>query len=111
MRPGNTCTSCHSFTIAGTLYPTAHEPTNCNGVNGSTGARIVISGADGRTLTLTPTAAGNFYSSTAVATPFTARVTGGAGTRAMATPQTSGNCNSCHTQNGANGSPGRMMIP
>ncbi len=44
-RPGEACIACHSsgggprFTIAGTLYPTAHEPDDCNGANGSTGAQ------------------------------------------------------------------------
>ena len=111
MRPGNTCQSCHSFTIAGTIYPTANEPTNCNGINGSTGVKVVITGADGRTLTLTPTASGNFYSSSSVKTPYTARITNGGATRAMAATQASGNCNSCHSQRGANGAPGRIMVP
>ena len=49
MNPGRACISCHAgeddaprFTIAGTLYPTGHEPNLCNGVNGTTGARVVI---------------------------------------------------------------------
>ena len=95
----------------GTVYPTVHEPTNCNGVNGSTGVRVVITGANGTVLTLTPTASGNFYPTTAVSAPFTARVTSSAGTRAMVGTLTSGNCNSCHTQNGANGAPGRIIVP
>jgi hypothetical protein len=31
--------------------------------------------------------------------------------RAMVTMQTSGDCNSCHTQNGANAAPGRIVLP
>lgn len=112
MRPGASCRGCHGFTVSGTIYPTAHEPTNCNGVNGSTGARVVITGANGQTLTLTPSAAGNFYSSTQFGASFTAKITTSAGgTRSMLTMQTSGDCNSCHTQNGANGAPGRIMAP
>jgi hypothetical protein len=112
MRPGASCRGCHNFTVAGTIYPTAHEPTNCNGVNGSTGVRVVITGANGQTLTLTPSSAGNFYSSTQFGGSFNARVTNNAGgTRAMLTMQTSGDCNSCHSQNGANGAPGRIMAP
>jgi hypothetical protein len=111
MRPGATCNSCHGYTIIGTIYPTAHEPTNCNGVSGSTGTRVVITGANGATLTLTPTAAGNFFSNAAVSMPFTARVTSSAGTSSMVGTQTSGNCNSCHTQNGANGALGRITVP
>ena len=53
MNPGRACITCHStmngpsLTIAGTVYPTAHEPDLCNGANGSNGARVVITGADG----------------------------------------------------------------
>jgi len=111
MRPGNDCKTCHSFSIAGTVYPTSHEPDNCNGVNGNTGVRVVITGANGQALTLTPSAAGNFYSNTAVSSPFTVKITKGAATRAMATPQTVGACNSCHTQAGDMNAPGRIMSP
>src|SRR5439155_16090380 len=89
MEPGVSCNSCHNhaFTIAGTIYPTAHEPNICYGVNGSTGIRVVITGADGKTLTLTPSASGNFYSNTAVAKPFTAKVTNGSASRPMVASQ------------------------
>jgi mono/diheme cytochrome c family protein len=112
MRPGNDCKSCHSFTIAGTVYPTAHEPNNCDGTAAG-GLKVVITGADGTTMTLTPSAtSGNFYSSTQVKTPFTAKVTSSAGaSRAMVASQTAGNCNSCHTPTGANSAPGRIMAP
>ena len=110
MEPGVSCNSCHNhaFTIAGTVYPTAHEPNLCYGVNGSTGVRVVITGADGKKLTLTPSASGNFYSNTAVAKPFTAKVTNGSASRPMVASQQSGDCNSCHTQNGASSAPGRI---
>jgi hypothetical protein len=112
MRPGGACRGCHAFSVSGTIYPTAHEPSNCNGVNGSTGVRVVITGANGQTLTLTPSAAGNFYSNTAVGASFTAKVTSTAGgSRSMLTMQTSGDCNGCHTQTGASGAPGRIMAP
>jgi hypothetical protein len=111
MRPGVDCTGCHNFQVAGTVYPTAHEPDNCNGVNGTTGLRVVITGANGQVLTLTPSAAGNFYSNSSVSTPFTVKVTNGAASRSMVTPQTVGGCNSCHTQNGDNNAPGRIMAP
>jgi len=120
MDPGLGCISCHqgqreapSFAIAGTLYPTAHEPDNCNGAGAaaSAGARVVITGADGNSVTLTPNSAGNFYYQGAVATPFRARVTYMGRTREMGQSQTSGDCNSCHTQNGANQAPGRILLP
>jgi len=112
MRPGNDCTGCHSFTIAGTVYPTAHEPNNCDGTAAG-GIKVVITGADGSMMTLTPSAtSGNFYSSSAIKTPFTAQVVNSSGAvRMMMASQTKGNCNSCHTQDGASGAPGRIMAP
>lgn len=119
MNPGMACVSCHAsmgdeapiFAIAGTVYPSAHEPDRCNGVNGSTGARVVIVGADGQMVTLTPNAAGNFTYSGTVARPFQAKVTYMGRERIMATPQTSGDCNGCHTQTGAMNAPGRILLP
>ena len=117
MNPGMACNLCHSggegprFSISGTLYPTIHEPALCYGANASTGAQVVVTGADGRTLTLAPNAAGNFFSEMAVVTPYTAKVVTSAGERAMTAAQTSGDCNACHTMAGANGAPGRIMLP
>jgi mono/diheme cytochrome c family protein len=111
MRPGVNCGGCHNFAIAGTVYPTAHEPDNCIGVNGTTGVKVVITGSTGTVLTLTPNTSGNFYSNTKVTAPFTVKLTNGANTRMMVSPQTSGLCNSCHTANGANAAPGRVMSP
>lgn len=113
MRPGNACKGCHgSFSIAGTIYPTEHEPTNCDGVNSSSGAKVVITGSNGTKLTLTPSSAGNFYSTAKISTPYTVMLTGnGMATRPMLMPQTSGDCNSCHTQDGSNNAPGRIMAP
>jgi len=118
MNPGRACISCHAgedeaprFTIAGTLYPTGHEPNLCNGVNGTTGARVVIVDAANRTVTLTPNSAGNFTYTGTISTPYTAKVTYQGRERIMPVSQTSGDCNSCHTQTGANGAPGRITLP
>jgi hypothetical protein len=117
MNPGKACIACHStmngpsLTIAGTVYPTAHEPDLCNGAPGSNGARIVITGADGVTQTLTPGTSGNFNSRTKVTLPFKAKVTYMGRERAMVATQVSGDCNSCHTQNGTNSAPGRILLP
>jgi hypothetical protein len=100
------------FTIAGTVYPSAHEPDLCNGTNGSTtGATIVIVDAANRTLTLTPNAAGNFFTLAAVSTPFRAKVVYQGRERIMTVAQTTGDCNGCHTQNGASNAPGRILLP
>ena len=117
MNPGRACITCHAgnagpdFKIAGTLFPTGHEPDLCNGVNGTSGARVVIVDAANRTITLTPNGAGNFTYSGTLTTPFRAKVTYQGRERIMATPQTRGDCNACHTQNGANMAPGRITLP
>jgi cytochrome c553 len=118
MNPGRACVACHRnqeeaplFTIAGTLYPTGHEPDLCNGVNGTTGARVVIVDAANRTVTLTPNAAGNFTYSGSVTAPYSAKVTYQGRERIMPVRQTNGDCNSCHTQNGTSGAPGRITLP
>ena len=118
MNPGMACIQCHAasdegprFSIAGTIYPTVHEPDLCDGAPPASGAQVIITGADGRTLTLAPNAAGNFYSERGVASPYRAKVVTAAGERAMTAQQTSGDCNSCHSLAGANGAPGRIMLP
>jgi hypothetical protein len=119
MEPGQACISCHAksgeaptFVIAGTLYPTGHEPDNCNGVNGTTGAKVVVTGNNGTSVTLTPNSAGNFYSSTTLPPPYKAKVVSSAGVeRVMSSTASTGDCNSCHTQSGANNAPGRITLP
>ena len=86
MNPGLGCIACHSkrsdaptLTLAGTVYPTAHEPNLCDGASSAiySDATIVVTGAE----------------------------------RMMGVAQTLGDCNSCHTQDGANGAPGRIVLP
>jgi mono/diheme cytochrome c family protein len=115
MAPGQACVACHSrgegprYSIAGTVYPTAHEPDNCLGSPG--GVSVVITGADGAVVTLPVNSAGNFSLRTRVATPYTAKVVAGGKVRVMATPQTNGDCNACHTQAGTSLAPGRVVAP
>jgi cytochrome c553 len=112
MRPGDACKRCHSsFSIGGTVYPTAHEPTNCLGI--PAGATVVVTDAANKTVNLTVNSAGNFYYSSYVAlkAPFTVSVTNGSKTRAMTGKAPNGDCNSCHTQTGTQNAPGRIMAP
>jgi hypothetical protein len=117
MNPGAACIACHAsgegplFVLAGTVYSSANEADNCGGV--STGLTIVITDANGAVTNLTPNDMGNFYLERAtVALPFNAKVVNAAGMeRAMAAAQMSGDCNTCHTQTGAQGAPGRIMAP
>jgi len=117
MEPGNACIQCHAtkfgapkFTIAGTVYPSAHEPSRCY-ATGVAGAVVVITDKNGAKTNLTVNSVGNFYSTKAIAAPYTAEVQFQGRTRAMAGPQTSGDCNTCHTENGTMNAPGRILLP
>jgi len=117
MDPGMACVTCHSmgegprFAIAGTVYPTAHEPDKCIGGGAAAISQVVITGADGQVITLTPNASGNFSYGGTLAQPYKAKVTSMGRERAMIAAQTSGDCNSCHTESGAMMAPGRVMLP
>lgn len=117
MMPGTACVACHAQRgegptgVGGTVYPTAHEPDNCNGVPRSAAVSVVITDVNGNQIVLPVNAAGNFSSRRAIAGPYTAKVVSGTKTRAMATPQTDGDCNACHTVTGAKNAPGRIVAP
>ncbi len=119
MYPGSACTECHShlvgtppLTIAGTVYPTGHEPTNCNGVMGAT---VEIVGADGIVFPLATNSAGNFMWSLiddpVVVFPVSARVIMNGEVRSMMGTVMTGDCNTCHTQAGLSDAPGRIVSP
>lgn len=115
MRPGGACITCHTmrggpaYTIAGTVYPTAHEPNDCNGVNGA--VTVVVTDANGVVTNIAVNSVGNFNSRANITAPFHVKVTNGAKVRAMGGALTAGDCNSCHTLAGVNGAPGRVMAP
>jgi hypothetical protein len=115
MRPGGACVTCHTmrggpaYTVAGTVYPTAHEPNDCNGVNGA--VTVVVTDANGAVTNLAVNTVGNFSSRAKIAAPFKVKVVSGAKERVMAGALTAGDCNSCHTLAGVNGAPGRIMAP
>jgi mono/diheme cytochrome c family protein len=117
MEPGGDCIGCHSsndgpsFLAAGTVMASQHDDTNCNGVAGVT---VRLRGADGRTIDMTTNRTGNFFyegRASDLALPFTAEVIRGGKTNAMLTAQTTTNCASCHTAEGANLAPGRILAP
>ncbi len=121
MNPGLACRSCHlqlapskAYFYAGTVYPTLHEKDRCNAPPPA-GAKIEILDKNGVVvLTFTPGSSGNFRSTattTTIQLPYTARVVANGMTRSMTTPQTNGDCNSCHTEQGANGAQGRIVWP
>ena len=120
MHPGRACITCHLqngegeapiFTVAGTVYPTAHEPNECLST-AVAGATVAIYDADGHVATLGVNANGNFtYVQPGFAYPYTAKVQYQGRERAMTATQTTGDCNSCHTQSGSQGAPGRILLP
>jgi hypothetical protein len=120
MNPGLGCIACHAkssdaptLTLAGTVYPTAHEPNLCDGASSAiyNDATVVVTGADQKTIALTPNAAGNFLYQGVLALPFRIKLSYLGRERMMGVAQTSGDCNSCHTQDGADGAPGRIVLP
>jgi mono/diheme cytochrome c family protein len=119
MFPGEACVSCHKqnfgplISIGGTVYPTGHESDDCKGVNVS-GAQVIVTDSNNKVVTLNVNSAGNFYSTTSIKPPYTAKVTYQGRERDMTGlvfAPTDGDCNKCHTADGTNGAPGRIMLP
>lgn len=117
MKPGMACNACHqreggpNLRVAGTVYKTAHEPDNCVGAAPPPQLTVIITDARGRKISLPVNSAGNFSTRSKLSAPYRAEITDGTKTRAMAGSVTTGDCNSCHTEQGANGAPGRVMAP
>lgn len=129
MRPGVACISCHEqsggrdaeiYSVAGTLYPSAHEPDDCYGADGTstTAAKpqVIITDAAGKSFTLAVNAAGNFYTAAAMTFPVHAKVKKGDVVYEMGGAIKDGDCNACHTQDGraneGNDYPrGRIVVP
>lgn len=115
MHPGGVCITCHTqrggpnYKVAGTVYPTAHEPNDCNGAKPP--VQVIITDAHGKDVPLDVNSVGNFFLRGKVAAPFKARVVSAGKIRAMQGTVTAGDCNSCHTEKGANGAPGRIIVP
>ncbi len=118
MNPGMDCIACHQnggphYLVAGTVYSSGTDADGCDGV-ASVSIELKAVGT-GETVTATSNGVGNFYLNSnqmfPAGTKYTARVIANGKARAMTTPQTSGACNSCHTADGTNGAPGRVLIP
>jgi len=124
MNPGQPCIACHTtqgegeapiFALAGTVFAGGHVPDNCQPTAAQTAdltqAQVVVTDKNNKTYTMSVSSDGNFSHSGTVAFPITAKVVYMGKERAMVTPQTSGDCNTCHTADGANGAPGRIALP
>lgn len=126
MNPGMACIACHEskpgglnppvFLVAGTAYPTGHEPDLCLGgpPEGADPVIVEITDATGKTTVVPLSSGGNFFlnaGTKSIALPYTAKLRSSSKERAMKSPQTSGDCNGCHTQSGQNDAPGRIVLP
>jgi hypothetical protein len=110
MLPGAACLTCHHFTAAGTVFPSATASCELGGVPG---VRVEILDSTGHAaITMVTNEAGNFYTYDPLPSPFTARVTAPDGTvQSMRTPQTNGSCAHCHRVPPVEAAPGRIAIP
>jgi len=138
MYPGRACNACHAtnpgpnLKFAGTVYRGGlHDIDDCNGASPPPNLTVVITDKDGKTMTLPVNSAGNFEvksprngpgggggggngngnGADAFTAPYRVKVTDGTNTRPMMGNFTAGDCNSCHTKDGLNGAPGRILAP
>jgi hypothetical protein len=121
MYPGRACNACHAstqgpdtppiFAAAGTVFATGKVVDDCLPPTSIdlTQAKVVLHDANGDH-TLNVGIDGNF-SSKSIVYPYTAKVTYMGKERAMATPQSNGDCNGCHTAAGTNTTPGAAPAP
>jgi len=123
MMPGRACISCHADTVAatgedapiflfgGTLFPTGHEPDDCI-ADAAEGAQVIVTDATGAVFAATANATGNFsLDEGRLVPPFRAKVVFEGRERAMSLEQTNGDCNACHSAEGEQGAPGRIVLP
>jgi hypothetical protein len=118
MNPGQDCLACHAnlgeaeeVRLAGTVYDGTDEPNDCYGVEGVT---IQITDSTNKVTELTSNAAGNFVLESengSITPPYSAKLIYEGRERMMGAMQTELSCNSCHTETGANGAPGRILAP
>jgi hypothetical protein len=122
MHPGGACITCHStqsrapqIPVGGTVFPTGHEPDDCDGLDGLANVVTVqVTDAAGKVYKSRANGVGNFYISQhyTVTFPITAKVIMPDGReRVMTESQMDGDCNRCHTTDGANNAPGRIVPP
>lgn len=122
MWPGRACITCHESEedkpvvwAGGTVYPTLHEPDDCYGAPGDGLLEVIITDHAGRVVRLPVGPTGNFSleadKTAPLAMPIRAKVVRGSVERVMNTAPSTANCNACHTAQGANGAPGRILAP
>ncbi len=122
MHPGRNCIACHQqrraagdddpplFSMAGTVMGAIRDVDDCIGVPGVT---VEITDAASTVTTFWTNSSGNFFAPATFrpVAPYTVRLVLDGRERRMSTPQTNGNCMDCHTRDGSNGAPGRIVAP
>jgi len=121
MNPGRSCIGCHTatnepaqaplYTAAGTVMHDLHEADDCAGAPDLT---ITLTDFDGTEWPMVGNSVGSFWLApdSPLVMPYTARITDRAGNeRVKQVPVDNGDCASCHTEEGANGAPGRLLPP
>ena len=118
MKPGEACIACHTsqgegayYTIAGTVYATPHVVNDCVTTIDYANTKVEVTDANGTIINLNVNSVGNFYYSKTVPAPYKVRVVKGTDSMDMMKSPPSGDCNSCHTTDGANNAPGRILSP
>lgn len=114
MLPGQPCVECHAtarggariITVGGTVFSDLHQADDCRGVEG---IEVVITDSLGTTRRLATNASGNFYTRAELVPPLFAYVTDGTFERHMVDPVEHGDCNACHSAEGAELAPGRIV--
>jgi hypothetical protein len=122
MHPGQACLTCHSkaggpaLRIAGTVFPTLHEPDDCIGAQPP--ITVTVTDSRNRVFTMAVNASGNFIQRSAGGIfgqnprpPLRVQLSANGKTKTMTRSVTTGDCNSCHTVEGKNGAPGRISVP
>jgi hypothetical protein len=128
MSPGADCLECHGggaggggndlrgvgtssgeedgprWTFAGTVFPTRGAPAS----GGLRGAKVRVTDARGRTITLETNQAGNFYTAERLTFPLRATVEHGGQSATMDRQIDYGGCNACHAVPPSEGAPGRL---
>jgi mono/diheme cytochrome c family protein len=120
MNPGQACISCHAsgieeegplFAFGGTVFPGLHDEDDCYGSTPA-GTTVVVTDAVGRVFQVPVRPRGNFYQeATTISFPIRAEVRRGDQVLAMKDPVGTGDCNTCHSAEGAEGAPGRILGP
>jgi hypothetical protein len=123
MNPGRMCIRCHEeqtggsvVEIGGTVYPSFNEQDLCYGVDGvSLNAEVVVTDSEGEVFRLPVGPTGNFSllleGAPRVELPISAKLVVGDRERVMTYTPNVADCNYCHTKEGVNGAPGRIVLP